>query len=164
MPSPSPSSLRFCLQFLLLQRCNLFFRRHSELWKAITAPPPSAPAAFTPVRPTVQLLLRQHSNLFTGASQQPSHLAPATTVESFSAPTAITNSQPLNHQEQVLVEAAAHRKTEKEQENTEGRTSITPAHHTFIIVFAVSGESIGKKRKTETNTSVTSVRHCLQNQ
>jgi len=44
---------------------------------------------------------------------------------------------------------AAHRKTEKEQENTEGRTSIPPAHHTFIIVFAVSRESIGKKRKTD---------------
>ena len=160
MPSPSPSSFRFCLQFLLLQRCNLFFHRHGELWKAITAPPPSAPAAFTPVRPTVQLLLRQHSSLFTGASQQPdSHLAPATTVESFSAPTAITNSQPLNHREQVLAEAAAHRKTEKLQENTEGRTSITPAHHTCIIVFAVSRESIGKKRNTETNTSV---RHCPQ--
>jgi len=59
---------------------------------------------------------------------------------------------------------AAHRKTEKEQENTEGRTSVPPAHHTFIIVFAVSRESIGKKRKTETNTGFTSVRHCLQNQ
>uniref|UniRef100_A0A3N7FY87 Uncharacterized protein n=1 Tax=Populus trichocarpa TaxID=3694 RepID=A0A3N7FY87_POPTR len=80
MPSPSPSSLRFCLQFLLLQRCNPFFHRHCELWKAITTPPPSAPAAFTPVRPTMQLLLRQHNNLFTGASQQPSRLAPATTV------------------------------------------------------------------------------------
>jgi hypothetical protein len=95
----------------------------------------------------VQLILRQHNNLFTGASQQPSRLAPATTVESFSAPIAITNSQPLNHREQVLAEAAAHRKTEKEQENTEGRTSIPPAHHTFIIVFAVSRESIGKKRQ-----------------
>jgi len=94
----------------------------------------------------VQLILRQHNNLFTDASQQPSRLAPATTMESFSAPTAVTNSQPLNHREQVLAEAA-HRKTEKEQENTEGRTSIPPAHHTFIIVFAVSRESIGKKRQ-----------------
>jgi hypothetical protein len=59
---------------------------------------------------------------------------------------------------------AAHRKTEKEQENTEGRMSIPPAHHTFIIIFVVSRENIGKKRKTETNTSFTSVRHCLQNQ
>jgi hypothetical protein len=56
---------------------------------------------------------------------------------------------------------AAHRKTEKEQENTEGRTFVPPAHHTFIIVFAVSRESISKKRKIETNTSFTSVRHCL---
>ena len=134
MPSPSPSSFRFRLLFLLLQRCNLFFHRHGELWKAITTPPPSAPAAFTPVRPTVQLLLRQHNSLFNGASQQPdSHLAPATTVESFSAPTTITNSQPLNHREQVLAEAAAHRKTEKLQENTEGKdihsASTSHLHH-----------------------------------
>jgi hypothetical protein len=58
----------------------------------------------------------------------------------------------------------AHRKTEKKQENTEGRTSILPAHHTFIINFAVSRESIDEKRKIETNTSFTSVHHCLQNQ
>jgi hypothetical protein len=54
-------------------------------------------------------------------------------VESFSAPTAITNSQPLNHREQVLAEAAAHRKTKKEQENTEGKdihsASTSHLHH-----------------------------------
>jgi hypothetical protein len=56
------------------------------------------------------------------------------------------------------------------QENRErarkhrGKNVHSTAHHTFIIVFAVSRESIGKKRKTETNISFTSVRHCLQNQ
>jgi hypothetical protein len=45
-----------------------------------------------------------------------------------------------------------------------GKNVHSIAHHTFIIVFAVSKESIGKTRKTETNTSFTSVRHCLQNQ
>jgi hypothetical protein len=52
-------------------------------------------------------------------------------------------------------------KIEKEQEKTKGRTSIPPAHHTFIIVFVVSRENIKKKKKTETNTSFASISHCL---
>ena len=45
-------------------------------------------------------------------------------------------------QEQVLGKAATNRKTEKEQENTEGRTSIPQRHRQLTISFgpAAPGE------------------------
>ena len=57
-------------------------------------------------------------------------------------------------------EERGNKKRGSQQENKEsarkkhiGRTSIKPAHHTFIIAFIVSGESSSKIRKTKTSTS-----------